>query len=66
MLAIEKETDDLLMTGSIAAMEEFSKLMGRRFEIRKAVIDQEVSFNGCTITKDRVENKALSMEQYIS
>lgn len=44
------------MVGSVADMEEFTKIMGDRLNIRKAIIEENVSFNGCTTAQDLVRN----------
>jgi len=61
-LLIAKVTDDLLMSGSVAAIEEFTRQLQGRFEISKVVIDTKVEFNGCTLSQTSHGDIRMSMQ----
>lgn len=65
VLIIAKLTDDILIGGKINAVKEFSALISKRFKISKEVIDSEIRFNGCIISKRSSEDIILSMEDYV-
>lgn len=60
-----KVTDDILFAGKIDSMNHFVKLIRKRFEISKEIIDQPVNFNGCKIEKDREGSISINMDAYM-
>lgn len=44
-----KVTDDLMMVGKLAVLEEFLDAVKKLFPVRKSVIDETIRFNGCLI-----------------
>lgn len=65
VMLMAKVTDDLLMAGSVEDIKEFVELIGKRFPISKAIIDNRIKFNGSEITQKADGTVILSMEEYL-
>lgn len=64
VLLMAKVTDDLLMVGTKADLEEFVTALGKRFPISKSIIDATIRFNGSTIQQEPNGDVTISMTDY--
>lgn len=60
-----KVTEHILMTGSVASMEEFMREISNRFKLRKAIVDENVTYNGCSIRKRKNGYTIIHMNLYL-
>lgn len=59
-LMTAKVTDDLLMKGTEQCVRSFAKSSEDRFDVRKLLINETISFNGCDITMS--EDGSVSLD----
>lgn len=64
-LLVAKVTDDFLLGGSVQEMQNFVELLGKRFIVGKALIDQKIHFDGCELEQDICGNIKMSMIRYL-
>lgn len=65
ILLLAKVTDDMLIAGSTAEVKAFITQISGRFPISKAIVNDEIKFNGCDISQDGEDNIKISMEEYL-
>ena len=65
ILLVAKVTDDFLLGGTKEAMQQFTNLLEKRFEVGKVIIDDMIHFDGCEIRQDEQGNILMSMARYI-
>lgn len=61
-LAMTKVTDDILLAGKLNEVKMFFTTLRKQSEIRKFVVDDFISFNGCNIRKDNDGFVTVKME----
>lgn len=55
-MLLAKVTDDMLIAGSTAEVKAFITQISGRFPISKAIVNDEIKFNGCDISQDGEDN----------
>lgn len=64
-MMMSKVTDDLLMVGRKIELKAFVKFIGKRFPIRKSVMDDDIRFNGYSIQREGNVYVLMSMTEYM-
>lgn len=64
-LSVAKVTNDLLVTGTERNIKSFAKSIGERFPVRRFLINESVSFNGCHIRMSQDGFALLNMDAYL-
>lgn len=63
-LAIAKVTGDHIIAGSVKEMNFFVKEISKHFVISKAVIDEQITFNGCTFLQNILGDIRVCMKRF--
>ena len=50
-MIVVKLTDDVLLAGKTKDVKVFSRSLSKQFKISKVIIDNEITFNGCQISR---------------
>lgn len=66
ILIAAKVTDDILFAGKISALHHFTAVISKRYSVRKSIIDEEMQFNGCTISQDTLGNIHMDMSDFLN
>lgn len=65
-LLMAKKVAELLIAGIIPiALDEFLKILNKRFEVGKVQPGPDYTFNGCEISRDSDASVKLSMDTYL-
>lgn len=65
-LMISKITDDALVAGTPTNLKEFSAMLSQKYELSKVVLDEQMNFNVCNITKEENGGVTIDMIEYMS
>lgn len=65
-MILAKVTDDFLMVSSANEITKFIEQIGKRFPIIKAIVDDDVKFNGNDISQNQEGKIRLSMDTYLN
>lgn len=60
-----KGKEDLLMDSTEGEIKFFVEHIATRFPISKAIVDEDIKFNGSDKTQDKEGTVRLSMESYL-
>lgn len=60
-----KIKDSILMEGTVREMENMSETLTKRFKTSKVTVDDEVSFNGCSVRHDDTGSITIDMSGYV-
>lgn len=65
VLVVAKVTDDLLIAGSVDGIRALITQLKNRFTISKSIINDKMTFNGCTIEQSANGDIRMSMADYL-
>lgn len=65
-MILAKVSDDILVVGKQEEIENFTNQMQSRFTVSKIIMDEDIIFNGCCISRDVDGDLRMSMESYAS